>query len=184
MGFLPISLLDFREQRAQAGAPAQLALVTAAASACRGGRGASSPAGRTSACSLPLPHLRGAIASPSIAAGRHKRYGLVGGHRPWPVRRCCGGRAPPPAACRARQRAVTADGGVFIRMALCWSSVYNLLANMGCAFRRTGSEHRPWQKLGAEEGRPSCRGSCSRDPKKRMLRRAGMLPSFGRRQEG
>ena len=114
MGFLPISLLDFGEQRAQAGAPAQLALITAAASACRGGRGASSPAGRTSAgrtsaCSLPLPHLRGAIASPSIAAGRHKRHGLVGGHCPWPIRRCCGGRAPLPAACRARWRAVMHD---------------------------------------------------------------------------
>jgi hypothetical protein len=58
---------------------------------------------------------------------------------------------------------------VFITIALCWSSVYNFLPNMGYAFRRTGSEHRPWQTSGAE-GRSSCRGSCSRDPKKRMLR--------------
>ena len=79
MGFLPVSLLDFGEQRAQAGAPAQLALVTAAASACRGGRGASSPAGRTSACSLPLPHLRGAIASPSSVDTVHGPYGTAAG---------------------------------------------------------------------------------------------------------
>ena len=94
-----------REQRAQARAAALLTHVTATSSARRGGRGASPVAGRTLACSLLLPRLRGAIARRSAAASHH---GLAAGQRPWPVRRCCGGHAPLPAACRARWRAVTA----------------------------------------------------------------------------
>ena len=100
-----------KPNREQRGAPVLLAL-TATASACRGGRGASPQAGCTPSrrhapcrCSTCAAPLRG----PPVAAGRYESDGLAAGQHPWPGRCCCGGRAPLPAACRARWRAVMHD---------------------------------------------------------------------------
>jgi len=52
-----------------------------------------------------LPRLHDAIASPSVAAGRHERHGIAAAQRLWPMRRAAAGDA-------LHRRPLAVPGGV------------------------------------------------------------------------